>query len=470
MRVGPYRLHGVIASGGFGQVEYATREATGGFSRVVAVKRVRTDRLDSEEAVAMLLDEARLVSRIHHPNVVSVLDVIRDERELFVVMEYVDGETLAYLQRVTRERGELVPPSIVVAIVSQVLAGLHAAHEARDEAGMPLGIVHRDVSPQNVMIGADGVARVLDFGVAKAHGRLQRTATGEVKGKLAYMAPEQLAGEAVSRAADLYGVAVMLWELVTGRRLFDGLDAEALVQRILVGYIEPPSKYVPSLSEAVERVIMQGLSREPAERFSSAREMGRALTSCAVAAAPSELGTWVEARAAESLMRRRPEIDRLSTIRDAATEASATVREAGSATHAGGERLLARRRSGAARALVGAALLAAVGAGATLAARVMAASVASSDVRSVDQVSAASALSRASPPPTLDVVPDANDAAVASEARDASEAARSVRAPPRSVPRKAPGRTSPARDECDIPFFVDTRGQRTYKRECLSSR
>ena len=169
-----------------------------------------------------VVDRRRLAARIRHPNVVPTLDVVATGGELFLVMEYVPGESIARLSRALRDRHQTLPLRILSATMAGVLHGLHAAHEAKDERGHPLGIVHRDVSPQNVLVGTDGVPRVLDFGVAKAAGRMQTTKEGQIKGKLSYMPPEQLRGAAVTRQTDIYAVGVMLWELVTGQRLFVG--------------------------------------------------------------------------------------------------------------------------------------------------------------------------------------------------------------------------------------------------------
>src|SRR5262249_20405529 len=161
------------------------------------------------------LDEARLAARIHHPNVVQTLDVAVTQGELFVVLEYVNGDSLAHLLRTANANGRAVPPEIASAVVFGVLQGLHAAHEAVVEQGNPLELVHRDVSPHNVLVGVDGVARVLDFGVAKARGRSQTTREGQLKGKLAYMAPEQIGGR-VTRRTDVFAASIVLWEALAG--------------------------------------------------------------------------------------------------------------------------------------------------------------------------------------------------------------------------------------------------------------
>src|SRR5262249_3836042 len=160
-----------------------------------------------------------LAARIQHPNVAATLDVVAKDGELFVVMEYLHGESLSRLFRIARERKEVVPPAIASAIGINALSGLHAAHETRGDGGGPLRLIHRDVSPQNIMVRSDGSAAVVDFGVAKAAGRFHSTAEGQIKGKLPYMAPEQVRGQTLTRGVDIYAAAAVLWEMLTGERL-----------------------------------------------------------------------------------------------------------------------------------------------------------------------------------------------------------------------------------------------------------
>src|ERR1700729_765840 len=191
--VGRYALYGELASGGMATVHLGRLLGPVGFSRTVAIKRLHAQFAKDPEFVSMFLDEARLAARIRHPNVVQTLDVVATEGELFVVMDYVQGESLSRLLRASRTVGP-IPVRVASAILCGALHGLHAAHEATDEHGVPLGLVHRDMSPQNVLVDVDGSARVLDFGVAKAAGRTQTTGRGKIKGKLRYMAPEQIQG------------------------------------------------------------------------------------------------------------------------------------------------------------------------------------------------------------------------------------------------------------------------------------
>ncbi len=207
---------------------------------MVAIKRLHPQFAAQPEFVSMFVDEARLATRFRSPHVVSTLDVVATGEELFLVMDYVAGESLARLA--ATDRGDRIPVPIAVAIVAGALEGLHAAHEARGETGEPLGLVHRDVSPQNILVGTDGLARVLDFGIAKAAGRLQSTRDGELKGKLSYMPPEQLRREPLGRRGDVYSAAVVLWETLTGERLFGGDDEGGIVTRVLMGKVQAPSR------------------------------------------------------------------------------------------------------------------------------------------------------------------------------------------------------------------------------------
>jgi serine/threonine-protein kinase len=310
--VGRYTLHGEIASGGMAVVYFGKLLGPVGFSRPVAIKRLHPQLAREPALRDMFIDEARLASRIRHPNVVPTLDVVDERSELLLVMEYVHGESLQLLLRAMRQRGERVPVRIALAIMTGVLHGLHAAHEAASEAGEPLHIVHRDVSPQNILCGVDGVPRVLDFGVARAAVRLENTREGIVKGKLAYMAPEQLGGVEVDRRADVYAASVVLWEMLAGRRLFVREDgASVMVDKLLRGTIEPPSAHASSVPKLLDAITLHGLTRNPEQRFATAREMALAIERFGDLARPSEIGEWVEALAAESLATRKGRLKEL---------------------------------------------------------------------------------------------------------------------------------------------------------------
>ncbi|NUO49730.1 MAG: protein kinase, partial [Polyangiaceae bacterium] len=298
-KVGRYAIQGEIATGGMATVHYGRLLGPGGFTRGVAIKRLHPQFAKDPHFVAMFLDEARLASRILHPNVVPILDVVADEGELFLVMEFVPGEAISKLFRKTPEG---VPASIASSIGVGMLEGLHAAHEARSDDGEALSIVHRDVSPQNVLIGSDGVARLIDFGVAKAVGNASATRDGQIKGKVAYMAPEQIRCESVDRRADIYAASVVLWELVTGKRYFDeaGSDA-AVVLRTLTKEAVAPRSVRPEVSPELDAVILKGISRDPAARYATAREMAQALEKVSPPAAARDVARWVDAKAGDAL-------------------------------------------------------------------------------------------------------------------------------------------------------------------------
>ncbi len=313
---GRYAIYEKIASGGMATVHFGRLLGPVGFSRTVAIKRLHPHFTEDPDFVSMFVDEARIAGRIRHANVVPTLDIVPVSGELFLVLEFVHGETLGRILRTLSAKREAIPLPIVAAIFSGVLAGLHAAHEAKAEDGTPLDIVHRDVSPQNVIIGVDGVARVLDFGVAKAAGRLQTTRKGQLKGKLAYMAPEQIEGVEASRRTDVYGASVCLWEAVTGRRLFDAANDAEMLRAILQGKHVPPSTHRGELPPELDPVVMRGLDRDPEKRFGTAREMGAALEAVLPLAAPSAVAEWLETVAAEAIAKRGAqlaEIERASS-------------------------------------------------------------------------------------------------------------------------------------------------------------
>ena len=302
--VGRYALYDQLASGGMASVHIGRLMGLAGFSRTVAIKRLHPHLAKDHDFVAMLLDEARLVVRVRHPNVVPVIDVVQDGNELLLVMEYVQGEPLNVLMRLTMDRGERMPLKMVRSVIAGVLHGLHAAHESTDEKGQPLGIVHRDVSPQNIIVGVDGVARVLDFGIAKATGRLQMTREGEIKGKTAYMSPEQLRGESVDRRTDVYAASVLLWEMLTTRRLFRGQTQPEIAYKVLEDVVAAPSQVAPDLSVELDAIVMRGLARNPDDRFSTALEMAIAIEDLGDLATSRATGLWVEEKGSDRLRER----------------------------------------------------------------------------------------------------------------------------------------------------------------------
>ncbi len=319
--VGRYAIFDEIASGGMATVFLGRLMGAGGFARTIAIKRLHPQFAKDPEFVAMFLDEARLAARIRHPNVVPTLDVVASKGELFLVMEYVRGEVLSRLARALMTRGERVPIPIVLRVMGDALQGLHAAHEARDERGVSLQIVHRDVTPQNILVGADGVGRLLDFGVAKAAGRAHTTREGQIKGKLAYMAPEQLLGTGVSRQTDVYAASVVLWEMLAGERLFAGGSETDVIAKLLKREVRRPSEVANGIPPALDDVVMRGLAPNPDERYPTARDLCVALSACGLQeAAGLAVGEWVEGLAEEALAERSARVAAIESQSETNTE------------------------------------------------------------------------------------------------------------------------------------------------------
>jgi eukaryotic-like serine/threonine-protein kinase len=305
--IGRYALFDALASGGMATVHLGRLLGSGGLGRTVAVKRLHAHFTTDHDFVTMFMDEARIVARIRHSNVVSMVDVIESTKGLFLVMEYIHGEALSKLLRTCRMKGEQIPIPLVAAILHDVLLGLHAAHETKGEDGRLLHVVHRDVSPQNVIVGADGVARVLDFGVAKAAGRAQVTREGQIKGKLTYMSPEQIRGK-VDRRADVFAAAVVLWEALAGRRFHEGAKDIEIVTRVVKGDFTRPSAIRTEIPPELEAVVMKGLEVDPAARWPDARAMALALERTVKLATSTEVSEWVERNAADVLAERAEKV------------------------------------------------------------------------------------------------------------------------------------------------------------------
>jgi len=280
-QLGRYQVLSELASGGMAVVHVASAHGAAGFERLVALKVLHSHLATEEEFIKMFLDEARLAAGIRHPNVVSTIDISDSiETGYFLVMEYVEGDHLGALLSAAHKRGHRLALPVVMRILIDALAGLGAAHELRDASGKPLNLVHRDVSPHNVMVGSDGVARLTDFGVAKAEDRLTQTRHGEVKGKLSYMAPEQASSGVSDRRSDLFSVGIMLWEAVTGRRLFRAESVSATLSKLLANKIAPPSAVDPELAP-LDALLRKALAYDPSSRFQTAEEFSDAIDATA---------------------------------------------------------------------------------------------------------------------------------------------------------------------------------------------
>ncbi|MET0412246.1 MAG: serine/threonine-protein kinase [Polyangiaceae bacterium] len=327
--VGRYALFDEIAAGGMATIHLGRLVGPVGFARTVAIKSLHPQFARDPEFVESFLDEARLASRIHHPNVVSTVDVVTTEGEVFLVMEYVAGESLAKLVRSSLKRGLEIPPSIALSILTGMLHGLHATHEARNEKREPMNIVHRDVSPQNILVGLDGISRVLDFGVAKAAMRAQATRDGQMKGKLSYMSPEQLNSREVDRRTDVFAAGIVAWECLVGRRLFAGSDPGEVLAKVLTLDIPSPREVSLSVSEPISNAIMRALEREPDRRWATAREFAICLEQSGTLAAGHRVGEWVEENATDALRERQRRVTAVesATIDLALDPATQTISE-----------------------------------------------------------------------------------------------------------------------------------------------
>ena len=504
--VGRYALFDQLAAGGMATVHLGRLLGPGGFGRTVAVKRLHSHYVNDQEFCTMFMDEARIVARIRHPNVVPMVDVVESSKGLFLVMEYVHGESLSKLMRAARAQKQPIPPKIVTAIVHGILLGLHGAHETKGASGDLINVVHRDVSPQNVMVGADGIARVLDFGIAKAAGRAQVTREGQIKGKLAYMAPEQIRGQ-VDRRADVFAASVVLWEALAARRLHEGLKEVEIVTRVVSGKFPPPSQHAPDITPELDAIVAKGLASDPKKRYATAKEMALELEKRVGLASPSEVAAWVEGLASEVLATRA---EKVATMESASTAMKpvasvpptsiAQIAEAAPSSTPGTGGVPAYAPPGAASTTDTGSHTQATPSGQELPAlpveppkpppivfALLGACVFLGIVglslggyaiykRSSDGTVAPATSNLPTPPPiptpsatapapttTTDVTPEAGAAeAVADEADAGSATTPSATATATAAPRPLP-----KKNPCDPPYTVDENGHRKYKLECM---
>jgi len=295
--LGRYELLLPIAKGGMAEVWAARLHGTRGFQKVVAIKTILPGAIDDARMEEMFLVEAELASKIHHPNVVGTIDLGEHEGVLYLVMEWVDGESLNVLMSKAASQGG-VPLAIGVNLIGQACQGLYAAHNLRDDEGALLGVVHRDVSPHNLLVTFTGTAKVVDFGIAKATSLTSSTEVGEVKGKFAYMAPEQVRAQAVDARTDLFALGILLYQITTGKHPFRGENPGETLQNICSDRgPTPPSAFLPDYPSELEAVVLKALAKNPEQRFSSANEMLTALER----AMPGPLEASFEVQVAEYL-------------------------------------------------------------------------------------------------------------------------------------------------------------------------
>jgi serine/threonine-protein kinase len=318
-RLGRYELLVPIARGGMARVWAARMTGQRGFQKLVALKTILPHLAEEPEFERMFLDEARIASGVHHPNVCEIYELGEEQRTLYLAMEWVSGDSLA---RVLRASGktEAADPRVMARVIADACAGLHAAHELTDEEGRPLGVVHRDLSPHNILLTADGTAKVADFGVAKALGQLhEATSAGQLKGKIAYMAPEQVTGAGIDRRSDVFSLGCVLYEATTGQRPFRGDGDHQVMHSVLKGEVAPPTSLLRGYPQELERIVMRALSPQPILRYPTAERMRFALEEFLARGqlvTQSNVAQVVRARIGESIDRRKERIRQASTAGD----------------------------------------------------------------------------------------------------------------------------------------------------------
>jgi tRNA A-37 threonylcarbamoyl transferase component Bud32 len=274
-KMGRYELLHKIAAGGMAEIFLARQWGQGGFFRDVVIKRLFAHYAEHEHALRMFQDEARLLAELSHPNIPQVYDLGYADGFWYLAMEHVSGFTLTDLCRTAAKEQKPMPLAVAIGIVSQLCMALHHAHERRDREGRALRIVHRDVTPHNIIISPDAVVKVLDFGVAQSSARVD-TDAGAVRGTYAYMGPEQVRGKPLDKRADVFAVGVILYELTTGRRLFRGSDVEIMTS-IVERDVTPPSQHVPNYPQELEKLVLHALQRDRSRRMASAGHLAMSL-------------------------------------------------------------------------------------------------------------------------------------------------------------------------------------------------
>jgi serine/threonine protein kinase len=307
--VGPYLMYGLIGAGGLTSVHFGRQRGPGGLCRTVAMRRLPPRLARDLRFLSRLVSDARLLARLRHAHLIPLLDaVVLDSDEVMLVSEYVHGETVASLLGGVWEQGEVVPPEVAVAIVADALAGLEAAHEACDDDGQPLGLVHGDVSPAAFLVGVDGRTHLLDFGVAE----VTAAGTDAPAGTLAYLAPEKLQRRGSDRRADLYAAGVVLWEMLTMRRLYAGADEASVATRERA--LPAPSALHPAVGPELDAVVLAALHPDPRQRLPTARALSRALQTACPPASYRAVSDWVRGVRGPQLDQRARELARIERV------------------------------------------------------------------------------------------------------------------------------------------------------------
>ncbi|HRC87856.1 MAG TPA: serine/threonine-protein kinase, partial [Thermoanaerobaculia bacterium] len=294
---GPYVLLQKIATGGMAEVWRARQSGVEGFQKEVAIKRILPHLTDNEAFVSMFVDEAKLAAQLSHPNIIHIYDLGKIGSDYYIAMEYVEGHNLREILSAARRRNMKVPLGLALLVASRLASALDYAHRKKGFDGRELGLVHRDVSPQNVLISSEGEIKLCDFGIVKAVSKASHTQMGALKGKLQYMSPEQAWGRPLDGRSDIFALGAILFEIMTGRRLFAGDNEVAILDAVREGRIQSPRDLEPSVPENVERLVLKALEKNPEQRFSSAGTLQMAAENVLYALKPTptqaDLATWL---------------------------------------------------------------------------------------------------------------------------------------------------------------------------------
>jgi serine/threonine protein kinase len=295
---GQYTLLEKIAVGGMAEVWKARMRGVEGFQKMVAIKKILPHMSDNAEFIGMFIDEAKLAAQLGHPNIVHIYDLGKIGRSYYIAMEYVDGRDLRSILNAGRRRGLPLPLGLALLIASRVASALDYAHRKRDFEGKELGLVHRDVSPQNVLISDEGDVKLCDFGIAKAVSKVGQTQMGALKGKLQYMSPEQAWGKAVDARSDIFSLGAVLFEMLTGERLFSGDSEMSVLESVRQGKTRSPREIDPSIPADVDAIVTRALAYQIQDRFQSAAEMSQRLETVLHGLSPtpgaSDLSSYIQ--------------------------------------------------------------------------------------------------------------------------------------------------------------------------------
>jgi serine/threonine-protein kinase len=484
--VGKYRIVMPLGQGGTADVYLAVVDGPSGFTKLVVVKVLRKSLASDDDFRQMFLSEARLAARLHHQNVVQTNEVIEVDGAPVLVMEYLEGQPLS--QVITRGKQGGFSLAMQLRVLVDALAGLHAAHELADFDGTPLGVVHRDVSPHNLFVTLEGHAKVLDFGIAKLERSLVETDVGTVKGKLRYMAPEQIRGDKLDRRADIYAAGVMLWEALTGERMWKVSAEGEIRQRVLEGNLPMPETVRPDVPAALARICRRALARAPEDRYATARQLADDLE-----AAMAELGLAARHREIGATVARLFEDVRRETKRTIETKLGrASMAVPIQAVTGTGETPTGRRADAPSGPRLALGVAAVVGLIAVVAIAAWRRSATPPPAQAVVPVApapiavpapaAAPAKTEASLPPTSpDAIAPRNEAAAPGPRPSRPTAGGAARAtakrtprtdlaapePPAAVPAPAAGGAPAPAHDCAHPFYVDADGIKRFRPECM---